>query len=441
MITTIKEHTHWYSGDRKGITTALNSASNAAIAWLGSNVTQLKFLKGVHPLHAAGLGLLAKGISVFAVYRFSKYEMRPERCSLAADLLGCVVAIGVSYAAYGLGIVAIPITITTALVLVVSTVVLSLLFPPNQNYADVNIYQGSNWSWYRGSLINNKKEGVGCYHINSSLAVSVSFEGIFKNDEPIDGVVEIDRKEVCKGPFSTGQVFEFERELIRSTHHHYKITIKNPQLDFDMTCQEIDKASGSSTLILNGSFVRGVLHGDCFRNFKKFVYLASASGEIDTYEGRYHLGQMDGFGKLTFENEDSYEGNFKSDQFEGEGIYTWKNGSSLRGKWSQGNVTDDHFVDSDGNGYSKELIKVERDPAKQKLRVDWLGGPGIIKLKDGTVFEGIWEWVPPRLNPGHWAFSGKEITQDPYGCTIEKDLINMPSQFPPLGVFIASSST
>jgi hypothetical protein len=81
--------------------------------------------------------------------------------------------------------------------------------------------------------------------------------------------------------------------------------------------------------VYKGLFVAGQFH-------KTGVYKGAENEIIESYEGEWLHGKMNGKGLIKYRNGDSYKGGFKNGFYDGNGTYTFANASSYEGKWKNG---------------------------------------------------------------------------------------------------------
>jgi len=65
-------------------------------------------------------------------------------------------------------------------------------------------------------------------------------------------------------------------------------------------------------------------------------YRGSDQEFIDSYEGDWTFGKINGKGLVKYKNGDSYKGGFKNGLYDGSGTYTFANGTTYEGKWKNG---------------------------------------------------------------------------------------------------------
>lgn len=115
-----------------------------------------------------------------------------------------------------------------------------------------------------------------------------------------------------------------------------------------------------------GAFVNGVLDGEGTRLFADGSRYSGhwRRGRIDgrgilrnvngqTYDGEWRDGKREGRGVQTWPSGDRYDGEWSGDERDGTGKFTWPDGSYFEGRWRDGKPQSKGslFVDSDGTRY------------------------------------------------------------------------------------------
>ena len=97
----------------------------------------------------------------------------------------------------------------------------------------------------------------------------------------------------------------------------------------------------------------------------------------DLFEGEWINGELQGHGKITFENGDVYEGNFEDDRFNGKGVLSYADGDIYEGE----------FKDGSRHGYGI-LRRADGDIYEGSFVGGEIEGKGKYTYTDGSVEEG-----------------------------------------------------
>lgn len=130
---------------------------------------------------------------------------------------------------------------------------------------------------------------------------------------------------------------------------------------------------------LEGSKVYSSKISDYYGEFKNDLF--NGKGTLITsefnYVGNFKDGKKEGFGKITFENNDSYEGEFLADDFHGQGTFNFNESKeSFTGLFENHKFKKGKYSYRNGNVYEGEFF--EGQPK----------GKGKFTLVDGSYFEG-----------------------------------------------------
>ena len=134
---------------------------------------------------------------------------------------------------------------------------------------------------YEGIFLNGQKHGLGTYFYEPSNDFWSKFEGLYLNDDPIQG-----------------SLFDKENRLVYSGEVDEKLNYH-----------------GQGTLFYEDGFYSGEFKNDVPDGFGRYVH---DNGWF--YEGQFRDSNWNGPGKLAFSDE-TYIGNFKDGYLEGEGTY------------------------------------------------------------------------------------------------------------------------
>ncbi|CAF0743087.1 unnamed protein product [Adineta steineri] len=165
------------------------------------------------------------------------------------------------------------------------------------------------------------------------------------------------------------------RRSLRSGFGVYQYS--NPFFRYEGTWHEGKKQGFGKLLFGDGSYYQGEFVDNEITGQGTRYFATSRN----TYTGHFYYGEMDGHGRLRLGNGDCYEGNFKSNTFEGEGSYLSYDKQLYTGTWhknrrhGQGEQTY-----TDGTRYSGDWIADKRH--------------GFGKLTNGQdeslIYEGSW---------------------------------------------------
>ena len=142
----------------------------------------------------------------------------------------------------------------------------------------------------------------------------------------------------------------------------------------------------------DNAYYEGYFKKDEFHSKGKYVY--SKDYNEKSYVGDFENGNFNGFGVMLYKDGGKYEGHWKNDKFHGKGRITLHDGSGWEGEWIEG----EQFKGKDFKNKSRESSKPvneENEFEEKELGGDtiyreddrnWSGnGSGIIVSKDGYI--------------------------------------------------------
>ena len=237
---------------------------------------------------------------------------------------------------------------------------------------------------YEGELINDKKEGFGCYYWYDGS----KYEGYFKNDN---------REGFGKMFWENGQKYiGFWKDGNREGFGKYYFNSQN--IYKGEFCE--NKLNGIGSYISINLYKFEGEHKDGIREGFGIYYWNDGNKYIGynkngcesgiginyypdgcRYEGEFNEGGKDGIGTFYYSNGNKFEGEWKNNKKNGKGIFYLKNGKKYEGFWNNDIIVLNNYITD-----KEYIINVRKQFNKNKILINYV---------DGNTYLG--EYSPDKL--------------------------------------------
>jgi uncharacterized protein (TIGR02145 family) len=238
----------------------------------------------------------------------------------------------------------------------------------NEKFDGQGTYTWANSNYYSGLWKDGKQNGQGKF-VNTDGTIS---EGIFADNNLKNGEITKTNGEYFKGTWDINSVFRGKAKKISSNKNIWEGEWEG----------EIPISNGM-VIFADGRTYKGEWSGHIsadliYYDINGFGKMSYTDNEL--YEGDFKLGLREGYGTFTYKNGDLYKGNWQNDTPNGFGILNFANGDVYEG----------NFINGVRTGFGEMTFK-----NKSVYKGDWennlQNGKGKLELITGEVKEVVFK--------------------------------------------------